>query len=40
MSLAASPSARIVPPIERGAARLARTIEDLGDSLQRRSSAA
>jgi len=40
MSLAASPSARILPPIELGGAKLARTIEELANSLNRRASAA
>jgi hypothetical protein len=40
MSLAASPSARILPLIERGARKLARAIEELGYSLNRRESAA
>jgi tetratricopeptide (TPR) repeat protein len=40
MSLAASPAARVLPPIERGATKLARAIEELGYSLHRRESAA
>lgn len=40
MSLAASPAARILPALERGATKLARAIEELGYSLNRRESAA
>jgi len=40
MSLAASPQARLLPAIERGATKLARAIEELGYSLNRRESAA
>ena len=40
MSLAASPQARMLPAIERGATKLARAIEELGYSLNRRESAA
>jgi len=40
MSLAASPGARVLPAIERGATKLARAIEALGHSFHRRESAA
>ncbi|HWE75321.1 MAG TPA: tetratricopeptide repeat protein [Stellaceae bacterium] len=40
MSLAASPQARILPPLERGVAKLAHMIEELGQSLNRRENAA
>jgi protein O-GlcNAc transferase len=40
MSLAASPQARILPPVERGVTKLARAIEELGYSLNRRENAA
>ncbi len=40
MGLAASPPARLLPPLERGATRLARAIEELGLSLNHRESAA
>ena len=40
MALAASPSARIVPAIERGATKLARAIEELDPSRDRHESAA
>jgi protein O-GlcNAc transferase len=40
MSLAASRQARILPPIERGVTKLARAIEELGFSLNRRETAA
>jgi tetratricopeptide (TPR) repeat protein len=40
MSLAASPQARVLPPLERGAAKLAKSIEELGHSLNRRENAA
>ena len=40
MALASSPSARILPAIERGAMKLARTIEELGHSLKRQECAA
>jgi tetratricopeptide (TPR) repeat protein len=40
MSLAASPTARVLPAIEHGATKLARVIEELGYSLNRRESAA
>jgi protein O-GlcNAc transferase len=40
MGLAASPQARLLPPIERGAAKLARAIEELGYSPHHRASAA
>jgi tetratricopeptide (TPR) repeat protein len=40
MSLAAAPQARILPALERGVAKLARAIEELGHSLNRRENAA
>jgi tetratricopeptide (TPR) repeat protein len=40
MALAASRQARILPPIERGVTKLARAIEELGYSLNRRETAA
>jgi tetratricopeptide (TPR) repeat protein len=40
MALAASRQARVLPPIERGATKLARAIEELGTSLNRRETAA
>jgi thioredoxin-like negative regulator of GroEL len=40
MALAASPSARILPAIERGATKLARTIEELGYGFKRHECAA
>jgi protein O-GlcNAc transferase len=40
MALAVSPSARILPAIERGATKLARTIEELGYAFKRNECAA
>jgi predicted O-linked N-acetylglucosamine transferase (SPINDLY family) len=40
MALAASPQARVLPSLDRGAAKLAKSIEELGHSLNRRENAA